>query len=1202
MASRLALYLLGPPRVELDGELLKLDRHKALALLAYLAVTGERQRRDALVNLLWPDYDTHRGRGALRRTLYALNQTLPGPWLEADREEIGLTPAEDPSIGAGQELWVDVLQFRRHLAECETHGHPPSSVCAACVAHLTEAVALAHGEFLSGFGLKDSFNFDDWALFQAEALRRELAGALERLVHWHTTQREFEPAIGYARRRLALDPLDEGAHRQLMRLHAWSGRRSAALRQYEECMALLDDQLGVPPQEATTQLHLAIQDARPAPLPELHEGPAGVPSPEDRVRPPAFLTEKEAVEPPVFVARERELGKLERFLDLALAGRGQVVLVTGDAGSGKTALVQEFTRRAQRVHPDLIAATGNCNAHTGIGDPYLPFREILDLLTGDVEARWAAGAMGGEHARRLWNAFPRVAQALVEAGPDLVETFVPRAALRARAAAHAGWHDRVDWLARLDDLAKRRPTTAPLAPGPQQSDLFAQYTRVLQAVAQGSPLLLVLDDLQWADLGSTGLLFHLGRHLAGNRILIVGAYRPEDVALGREGARHPLEPVANEFQRDFGDIIVDLARAERRGFVEALLDSEPNRLGGEFRETLYRQTRGHPLFTIELLRGLQERGDLVHDPAGRWVAGPALDWRTLPARVEAAIRERISRLAEPLRVALQVASVEGEVFTAEVVARVQATGEREILTCLSGELDRRHRLVRAEAIEHLGARRISRYRFRNYLFQEYLYASLDPAERAYLHEDVGHVLEELYGGNGGEPLPIAPQLARHFEQAGLADKAICYLQQAAERAVQFSAYREVIAHATRGLALLKTLPPSPRRDQQELALRVTLGMARTGDGSLYQQIEETEAAHARARTLGQQTGKPAQLCQVVGEMSIFHYVRAEHRRALDLGEEALGLALQTGDPLLIAWCRWHLGFVLFARGEYTAARAQLEQVLDLYVPEQHHAALVRFPGADAGLSAMAYEACCLWCLGYPHQALQQSQQALTLAHELDHPLSLADVLSFGGCQFQAMCRDGRAVQDHAKALRKLSINRDVMGWFSNGVWYGGIGLVLMGRIPEGITQLREGIAAFRAEGKRTMLPTALGFLAEALAQAGKPAEALVTLADGLALAEEAEEHQWEPELYRLRAELLLSEGDDARAEASLQIAIKVARQQQARSWELRATTSLARLYQAQGRRDEARQILAEIYGWFTEGFDSPDLQAARALLEEFEQL
>jgi adenylate cyclase len=362
-------------------------------------------------------------------------------------------------------------------------------------------------------------------------------------------------------------------------------------------------------------------------------------------------------------------------------------------------------------------------------------------------------------------------------------------------------------------------------------------------------LVLVVDDLQWADLGSISLLFHLGRQLAGSRILIVGAYRPEEVALGRpvspllaggiEGGRerHPLEPVVNEFQRDFGHIMVDLGQAESRDFVEAFLDSEPNRLGVAFREMLYQQTHGHPLFTIELLRGLQERGDLIQDPEGHWVEGPALDWETLPARVEAVIAERMGRLAEPLQAALRVASVEGEVFTAEVVARVRAADEGEVVGRLSGELDRRHRLVRAQAIERLGSRRVSRYRFRNYLFQKYLYDSLDEVERAYLHEDVGNVLEELYGDQASEIAAIAaiaPQLAWHFQEAGMAEKAIHYLHQAGEKAVQLSAYQEGIAHLTRGLELLMALPDSGgkehrlERAQQELALQLALGMAWIG--------------------------------------------------------------------------------------------------------------------------------------------------------------------------------------------------------------------------------------------------------------------------------------------------------------------------------------------------------------------------------------
>jgi predicted ATPase len=903
---------------------------------------------------------------------------------------------------------------------------------------------------------------------------------------------------------------------------------------------------------------------------------------------------------PVFVARERELAQLDGFLDLALAGQGRVVFVTGEAGSGKTALMQEFTRRAQEAHADLIVASGNCNAYTGIGDPYLPFREILELLTGDVKARWAAGAMTKEHARRLWHTLPLAVQALVEAGPDLIDTFVLRAALLERAMTYTQRPGRVDWLTRLDELVERKPTSAGV-PSPQHSHLFKQYTEVSKALARQALLVLVVDDLQWADAGSINLLFHLGRQLAGSRILIVGAYRREEVALGRDGERHPLAPVVNELQREFGDVAVNVDQSERRAFVDAFLDSEPNRLGLAFREMLYRQTHGHPLFTIELLRGMQERGDLVQDPEGRWAEGPALDWETLPARVEAVIAERIGRLPQALPRALAVASVEGEVFTAEVVAQVLRTDERDMVQHLSSELDRRHRLVRAQAIERLGSRRVSRYRFRNYLFQKYLYDNLDEAERAYLHEDVGNALEELYGDPASEISAIAAiagQLAWHFQEAGIAEKAIHYLHQAGERAVQLSAHQEGVAHLTRGLALLMALPDSGAEDrrleraQQELALQLSLGMAWMGIAA-----PEVEKAFVRARELCQQTGKTSQLRRIQGLLATMHYVRAEHQRARELGEEALNLAQQAGDPLLVARGHWHLGFVFFGLGEYTSARAHLEQMIAFYEPQHHHP-LVFLSGIDAGLSALAYDACCLWCLGYPEQALSRSQDTLALARELDHPFTLGDVLCFAGCLFNEMRRDAQALKGNSEELVRLANEKGIPTWLGQANCFRGGALAMLGQVQEGIAQMREGMVAMQSEGVRCYLPGVLRSLAEAQAKAGHPEEGLTTLAGALALVEQTEGRHWEAELYRLRAELLLMQGDDAEAEASFRRAIEVAQRQQAKSWELRATVSLARLWQEQGRIDEARQMLAEIYGWFTEGFDTPDLQEAKALLEE----
>jgi DNA-binding SARP family transcriptional activator/predicted ATPase len=1191
--AHLSLSLLGPFQVTLDGQpVTGFKSNKVRALLAYLAVEADRtHRREVLAGLLWPDWPDRDALSNLRYALSNLRRVIGDriaepPFLLITRDTLQFNTASD--------YWLDVTAFTEMVEADKTH---PSTID-----QLEQAVALYRGSFLEGFSVGDSPAFEEWALFTREQIGRQVSSALHRLSATYEQRGQYEQAQSCAWRQVELEPWDEAAHQQLMRTLALSGQRSAALAQYETCRRLLAEELGVEPAEETTRLYEQIRDGElKAPVPFPARPPAFA------AEPPSFLDEEEPieVERPVFVARERELAQLDGFLDLALAGQGRVVFVTGEAGSGKTALVQEFTRRAQEVHADpstlrqaqdgagsgqaLVVASGNCNAYTGIGDPYLPFREILELLTGDVEARWAAGAMTREHARCLWNTLPLAAQALVEHGPDLIDTFVPRAALLERAMTCAS--GRADWLTRLDELVERKPTS-PGMPGPQQSDLFEQYIRVLKALARQALLVLVVDDLQWADLGSISLLFHLGRQLAGNRILIVGAYRPEEVALGRGGERHPLEPVVNELQRDFGDITVNLAQAESQDFIEAFLDSEPNRLGGAFREMLYRQTRGHPLFTIELLRGLQERGDLVQDPEGCWVEGRALDWETLPARVEAVIAERIGRLAEPLQAALRVASVEGEVFTAEVVARVRAADEREVVGRLSGELDRRHRLVRAQGIQRMDGQRLSHYRFRHILFQRYLYSSLDEVERAHLHEAVGNTLEALYEDQIEAMAAIAGQLAWHFQEAGMAAKAIDYLRQAGERAVQLSAYQEGIAHLTRGLALLMDLPDSGgkehrlERAQQELALQLALGIAwqaTRGYGP------EMEKAYTRARELCQQTGKTSQLCQVLGKMSTIHYVRAEHQKARELAEEALSLAQRAKDPLHVALGHWYLGFILFCLGEYTTARAHLEQMISFYEPQQHHRSFLFLRGSDAGLSALAYDACCLWCLGYPEQALSRSQEALALARELGHPFSRAEVLYFAGCFFNKMRRDAQALKGNAEELMPLS-NEKVPAWSGAGTFRWGEALAMLG-------QVQEGMAALHSVGVRCYLSAILCSLAEAQAKAGHPEEGLTTLAEALALVEQTDERHWEAELYRLRAELLLMQGDDAEAEASFHKAVEVARRQQAKSWELRATVSLCRLWRKQGRADKARHMLAEIYGWFTEGFDTPDLQEAKALLE-----
>jgi DNA-binding SARP family transcriptional activator/predicted ATPase len=1193
--ATLTLNTLGRLEIWCDGRpVTGLKSRKGRALLVYLALNPGLHSRSRLAGMLWGDLPEKRARRNLRHALWSLRQHLSPQALETTRHSAGLS--------TDVALQIDVLTFEAGVEQarrCQQAGQAK-----VAMDHLQVAVGLYGGDFLAHFDLPGCPEFEEWMMRRRVALRQQVREALTHLSAYHAQRGDYEPALETTRRQLALGPWWEEGHRQMMRLLARSGQRGAALAQYETCCRVLAEELGVEPAAETTQLYEQIRDGVfAATLAE-----ATVP-----MAPPAFLTSvpPHPSPPAPFVARERELARLGAYLDTVLAGQGRVVFVTGDAGRGKTALIQEFARRAQEAYPDLIMAGGNCNAHTGIGDPYLPFREALGLLTGDVEARWAAGAITRERARRLWNTLPLTSRALVEDGPDLIDTFIPGTALVARAAAYAPGG--AAWLDRLEELVEHK-AVSPSPASPQQSDLFEQYTKVLRALAQECPLLLILDDLQWADLGSISLLFHLGRRLAGSRILILGAYRPEEVAAGRGGERHPLEPVLSEFQRDFGDIRVELGQARDREFLEAFLDSEPNRLGATFRETLCRQTGGHPLFTVELLRGMQERGDLVQDEAGRWMEGPALDWEILPARVEAAIAERIGRLPGELQAALTVASVEGEEFTAEVVAQVRATDEREMVRRLSGELERRHRLVSAQGIGRLGSQRLSRYRFRHYLFQKYLYNSLGEVERAYLHEDVGNVLEALYGEGAEE---IAVQLARHFQEAGIPDKAVDYLQQAGNRAVRLSAYEEAIAHLTRGLELLRTLPEVPERVQQELDLQITLGpslMAARGPAT-----PEVEQTYARARELCRQAGETPQLFPVLRGLYEFYHVRAEYQTALELGKRLLRLAQSLQDPALLVQAHFALGMTSLFMGELVPAQEHLEQVITLYDRGQHRSLAFHY-GTDPGVFSRSASSLSLWLLGYPDQALKRSHDALELAQEVAHPLSLAIALVYVACIHQ-LRREEQLTQERAEAAIALCAEQGFPYWLALGFAHKGWALAEQGEGEEAITLIRQGLTDYWATGAKLVQTWFLARLADAYRKVGQAEEGLAVLTEALALVEKTGERYYEAELYQLKGELLLrciepfdklrtapvemmqgeSEADVEacfrHAEACFQHAIEVARRQRAKSWELRAVMGLSRLWQSQGKGEQARQLLAEIYGWFTEGFDTPDLQEARMLLE-----
>ena len=653
-----------------------------------------------------------------------------------------------------------------------------------------------------------------------------------------------------------------------------------------------------------------------------------------------------------------------------------------------------------------------------------------------------------------------------------------------------------------------------------------------------------------------------------------------------------MASLVGELKRQHGDIWLDLAEVnDGRHFVDAFLDTQPNRLDEGFRQVLFNHTGGHALFTVELLQEMQERGDLRQNEMGCWVTGETIDWQTLPPKIEGVIEQRINRLEDALRNVLTVASVEGESFTAEVVARIQALDGRQVVQRLSRELDKQYRLVTAEALVRLQQQRLSLYRFRHQLFQHYLYHQLDETERAYLHEEVGLALELLYGD---EAERIAVQLAHHFAEAGIINKALDYLQKAGEQATRSSANAEAIQHLTKALDLLHTLPETSERARREFRLQLALSaplMTTKSYGA-----PETVQAIDRASQLAEMLGDTREISPLLYGKWAAQYVRCKLQDAQKTATHFLSLAQQQPDigPLLAG--NRVLGSSLLFQGQIVSSRIYFEQGVSLYKPQQHRSLAFRF-GQDPGASTQSQLGWCLWLLGYPDQAQEWCSQALRNASELNHINTLAYIIFFAGHYFSQLRRDVEAVALHVNATFAISKTHEIPLWLAAATLFKGWVLVEQGEADEGIAYIRQGIAGWQVTGSSVLVSHYLSVLIEAHLALRQTNEGLAAVSEALEFVERTDERWWEPEIYRLKGELLLKQSDADEAEASFQQAIDIARRQKSKLLELRATVSLARLWQSQGKRMGARLMLTEIYDWFTEGFDTVDLQEAKALLE-----
>jgi DNA-binding SARP family transcriptional activator/tetratricopeptide (TPR) repeat protein len=1252
LPAKLQLRLLGTFEARLNGVPLERFRSaKVRALLAYLAVEADRTHlREALATLLWGEYPEANAQQSLSQALTNLRGLLatlavPGnpsdPLLSITGQSVQLHP--DP-----ERLWVDIHAFDSLLAAADPQRS--SALEEIDLADpLEEAVALYQGPFLAGLSLPDSREFEEWLMLHREQRHQAMMLALERLVRRHLAEGRTELVRPYARRQLSLEPWSESGHQALMLALALQGQRGAALQQYEACRRVLAEELGVEPSAATEVLVRQIRE--------------GIPS-------QAMLASNPPPAP--FVARERELTRLEQSLARALAGQGRVILVTGEAGTGKTALLEHFARRAQEIHHWLVVAGGRCGAYAGLGDPFLPFREILHALIGETEGVWSGGTGDPEHARRQMALFPQATEALLARGPDLIGRLISVETLAARAETlappDAPWRDRLaEHLerSRLSSPGKTSRRTEPL----QQEALFGQVTRVLQAIARKQPLLLLIDDLQWADVTSLSLLFHLGRRLAGCRILVVCAYRPSEIAppsvppprkgsrarrprQQAEDERPPLEAIIHEFGRLWGDIRIDLDQADSGRFVDALLDGEPNGLGEGFRDRLIRHTGGHALFTIELLLAFQERGDLRRDEQGRWVEGPDLRWEGLPPRVEAVIAERVGRLPRGGRRLLEAASVEGESFSAEVAARALGTEPAWALQWLGGRLSGDSRLVQAMGVQSLpaGGRPLSRYRFAHALFQEYLYGHLDAVDRAHLHGEVGTALEGLCRADEVALARASPQLARHFEEAGQVLKAARYRLEAGRWAAKLAAYDEAIAHLERGLALLEGAAASRERLRLELGLCTAIStpamLQRGWQAPAYTQALERLSDLIQHPEL---QDDPQRLTALT-VLALSTGWSDDPERSGRVGEQLLGLASSSGSgqapssgsgqaptvasgqaqegdrqPLMLG--HWALGFSYWVRGQPVPAREHLDRAVALYDPGANRP-LGGLVAADPGVMARAMLGAVLWQMGYPDQARACFRQAVAHAEALGQPSSVAFAHYIAVMITSVVGRDLAAALNHRQALPPLGQLNLVYGaWAEVLEALAQTSAEAPGQAPagqrgdcpgkprldQGVARAIEALSTWQSAGSGAGYAGLLVLQAEVCARAGKPEIGLDAMDRAQAWIERTGRRPMEADIWRMRGELLLLVDDRpltmdntqaaspaAEAEACFQRALEIAREQGSRWWELRAAVCLARLWRAQGRRDDARELLAGIYGWFTEGFGTADLVEAKALLGELQ--
>ena len=694
----------------------------------------------------------------------------------------------------------------------------------------------------------------------------------------------------------------------------------------------------------------------------------------------------------------------------------------------------------------------------------------------------------------------------------------------------------------------------------KQKTLHVQVAQV-EGLAARQPLLMLWEDIHWSDPTTLESLDLLIDRAATLRVLMILTFRPEFtppwvgrphvtlLSLNRLPPRHRAEMIAH----------VTGGKTLPKKIADQIID----------------RTDGVPLFIEELTKSVVESGRMTD----------AGDHLAIPTTLQASLLARLDRLA-PVREVAQIGAALGRQFSHELISAVSRMPQQELDDALA-------RLVRAELIFRRGTPPDAEYTFKHALVQDAAYSTLLRGRRQQLHASIVRVLEEQFPGTG-ETQPEL--LAHHCTRAGLIEKGVAYRHRAGRHAMARSAMIEAVAQLAQGLELLADLPAGDERDHLELDVQVALGAAiaaTKGFAAL-----EVGRAYERARELCRQRADHPELPAVLCGLYVHHLHRSGVHVAYDVAEELLRLAEQRQDPAACAVGHRFLAVGALHRGNQQLALAHFELALALY-DQADRRSPVFLSVSDIRVASLNFIPLILLWRGEIDQAIARSRAAFAAAQELGDAYTLSHVFHLN-CWLNQHLGDSTTVRERAEAAMKLTAEHGFSLWEVCAAFWYGWALAAAGEVTAGSAQMRSAIAANKGLGVVNQIPFLLGLLADICTQAGDPTEARDLLTEALGIVDRTQERWFEAELHRLRAEALLasSPSDSAEAEASLRHALAVARDQEARFWELRVATSLARLWRDQGKRTDARDLLAPIYGCFTEGFDTRDLKEAAALLAE----